>query len=235
MTKTISSLIFLIVSLSCGALLGQDLPRFAVATKAYVPEPINPTRNVVIVHGFLESPGAYNVIANYLRKRKVSCLAISLTPCDARTGLEDMANQMQNQINAKYGCNKKISIVAFSMGGLVSRYYLQNLGGAKRCDVLITMATPHRGTYVAHLYPDKGAAQMRPNSAFLTKLNATAHKLKQVRLYSFYTPFDLTIVPYKNSIFPGAVNYRTYAPIHQMVPATPSVFNLLDKVIIGKK
>lgn len=40
----------------------------------------------------------------------------------------------------------KVILVAHSMGGLVSRYYLEVLGGWVDCKALVTIATPHRGS-----------------------------------------------------------------------------------------
>ena len=43
------------------------------------------------------------------------------------------------------------NIVAHSMGGLVSRYYIENLDQDKRVDKLITICTPHWGSRYANL------------------------------------------------------------------------------------
>ena len=40
----------------------------------------------------------------------------------------------------------KVILIAHSMGGLVSRYYLEALGGWRACRLLLTIATPHRGS-----------------------------------------------------------------------------------------
>lgn len=40
----------------------------------------------------------------------------------------------------------KIILIGHSMGGLVSRYYLECLGGWEHCKALITFGTPHRGS-----------------------------------------------------------------------------------------
>ncbi len=40
----------------------------------------------------------------------------------------------------------KVILIAHSMGGLVSRYYLEALGGWSDCRLLLTIATPHRGS-----------------------------------------------------------------------------------------
>ncbi len=44
-----------------------------------------------------------------------------------------------------------IYLVAHSAGGLVARYYVQILGGSHYCEGLITLGTPHKGTWVAGL------------------------------------------------------------------------------------
>ena len=45
--------------------------------------------------------------------------------------------------------NAKVILVAHSMGGLVSRYYLEKLGGWQNCRALITFGTPYRGSVKA--------------------------------------------------------------------------------------
>lgn len=42
--------------------------------------------------------------------------------------------------------NAKVILLAHSMGGLVSRYYLEVLGGWKDCKALFTFGTPYRGS-----------------------------------------------------------------------------------------
>ena len=65
------------------------------------------------------------------------------------------------------------------MGGLVSRYYVQRLGGIERVRRLITISTPHQGTLWAHMVGNPGSRQMRPGSAFLSKLNHDAAMLER--------------------------------------------------------
>ena len=50
--------------------------------------------------------------------------------------------------NVLYATGKnKVIIVAHSMGGLVSRYYIKNLGGSNKVDKLIMIGTPNHGIY----------------------------------------------------------------------------------------
>ncbi|WP_413935837.1 lipase/acyltransferase domain-containing protein [Nitrospira sp. BLG_1] len=50
------------------------------------------------------------------------------------------------QRSAKGGQEAKIILIAHSMGGLVSRYYLEKLEGWQTCRALITLGTPYRGS-----------------------------------------------------------------------------------------
>ena len=113
------------------------------------------------------------------------------------------------------GCpNGKFDLVAFSMGGLVSRYYVQRLGGAKRVEHFVTLATPHQGTRMAFLHPGEGVRQMRPRSSFLVDLERDAEVLRKVKFTSFYTPLDTVIVPARSSAVPQARNVPFWAVIH---------------------
>lgn len=53
------------------------------------------------------------------------------------------------QQSAKGGQEAKVVLIAHSMGGLVSRYYLEKLEGWQTCRALITLGTPYRGSVSA--------------------------------------------------------------------------------------
>jgi len=57
-----------------------------------------------------------------------------------------LRKRLDEAINKGDMNNTQIVIVAHSMGGLVSRSYLQESGGGSRVKKLITLATPHHGT-----------------------------------------------------------------------------------------
>jgi pimeloyl-ACP methyl ester carboxylesterase len=44
---------------------------------------------------------------------------------------------------------ERVDVVAHSLGGVVARYYIERLDGAKRIGRLVTIGSPHRGTVVA--------------------------------------------------------------------------------------
>lgn len=189
-------------------------------------------QRVVLVHGFLETGVSFKVLKKRLEKRGVECFTPRLQPSDGRGGLEAIAAGLKRDIDARFGTREPISIVAFSMGGLVSRHYLQNLGGAARCENLITIASPHNGTEVAKLYPSLGAEQMRPHSEFLAKLHATQDKLGKMPLVSYRTPLDLVILPATSSIWDRAENLSIPVLLHPLMLSSHCVLSDIERRLL---
>ena len=185
---------------------------------------------VVFVHGIFQSGRMFTPVVRMLEARGCECLVPKLTPADAGQGLEPLAEQLKTAIDQRWGDSGKVHIVAHSMGGLVSRHYLQNLGGHARCQSLTTLATPHHGTLAAWCYPGKGAMQMRRGSAFLTRLKDSAHRLRGIPIHSYYTPMDLIILPYTSSEWEMAENRIVRAPAHPLVLFTPRVVRHIMQV-----
>lgn len=185
---------------------------------------------VVFVHGIFQSGRIFSPVVRLLEAQGCECLVPRLTPADARQGIEPLAEQLKTAIDQRWGDTGKIHIVAHSMGGLVSRYYLQHLGGHEHCQSLTTLATPHHGTLAAWCYPGKGAMQMRRGSAFLTDLQATEHRLAGIALHSYYTPMDLVILPYNSSEWGIAENRSVPSPAHPLVLFSPRVLRHIMRV-----
>lgn len=185
--------------------------------------PLMAGERVVMVHGIFENGMSFAWMKKKLEAQGCECIVPSLKPADARSGLETLAEQLKREIEAKWGDDKQIHILAHSMGGLVSRYYLQELGGHERCATFSTFATPHHGTIAAHLYPGKGAFQMRPGSEFLQKLENGQNRLKKIPVTSYRTPLDLIILPSTSSEWNIADNRIVWAPAHPLVMHTPRV------------
>lgn len=194
--------------------------------------PANPIMRVVLVHGFLENGSTYRMMRERFEKRGIECLVPKLRPSDGRGGLEALAEQLKKDIEAAYGTHQPITIVAFSMGGLVSRQYLQNLGGASRCEQLITIASPHQGTRAAWIYPTKGAEQMRPGSEFLRALDASQSKLGDMPVVSYRTPLDLVILPSSNSVWDRAENLDYPVLLHPLMLTSDAVITDIQKHLL---
>jgi triacylglycerol lipase len=150
---------------------------------------------VVLVHGIFDTGSKFKTLQPYLEARGHQCLAPSLTPNDGRDGLPALAEQLNAKIDAAFGPDETFALVGFSMGGLVSRWYLQELGGHARVERFAAISAPMQGTIWAYGYPGEGAKQMRPGSDFLCLLGASVDRLDRMELLAYWTPFDAVIVP----------------------------------------
>ena len=106
---------------------------------------------VLLVHGFLRTAKSMKRMQRWLERRGWEVLVINLTPNDGTVSLAYLAEQVATYIEANFPPGRRIDIVSYSFGGLVCRDYVQRLGGAARVDRLITLSTPHHGTWLAYL------------------------------------------------------------------------------------
>lgn len=197
-----------------------------------VPSASGPIRRVVLVHGFLDTGSVYQTLRSRLEKRGCECYVPQLNPSDGRGGLEKLAIQLKQDIDKKFGPTAPVSIVAFSMGGLVTRQYLQNLGGAARCEKLITISTPHHGSKAACLYSSQGSQEMRPGSPFLTHLEQTQDRLGKMPITSYRTPMDLIILPPTSSIWDRAENIEYPVLLHPLMLTSDRVLTDIENRLI---
>ena len=184
---------------------------------------------VVLVHGFLEDGRTFKPLQQRLENRGFDVYVPKLLHCDGRGGLDLLAEQLKQDIDTRFGPDAPLSIVSFSMGGLVSRYYLQELGGADRCRNFITISSPHNGTKVAKIYPTRGAIQMRPGSPFLTQLAASQGNLGDIPVTSYRTPMDLIILPPESSVWDRAVNLEYPVAAHPFMLTSSKVLNDIER------
>jgi triacylglycerol lipase len=209
---------------------------FATAVSCH-PQPCQPRyEKVVLVHGILEDGLAFNSLRSRLENHGIQCHVPKLEPNDARDGIDQLAETLKEGIDKEFGPDERFAMVGFSMGGLVSRYYLQNLGGAERCEAFITVSSPHHGTKMAYAYPGKGARQMRPGSEFLKDLEASESRLGDIPVVSYRTPMDLIILPTESSVWKRAENHSHPVILHPlMLHSKPVLDDIEKRMVIDNK
>nr|WP_041740663.1 triacylglycerol lipase [Calothrix sp. PCC 6303] len=164
---------------------------------------IKQSRNpILLVHGIEDTGLVFSKMAMHLKKSGWDVYAINLVPNNGDVGLDELAQQIANYIKGNFPQDQMLDIVGFSMGGIVSRYYVQRLGGIKRVQRFITISSPHHGTIAAYASKRPGCVQMRPDSLFIKDLNSDACMLKDINFTSIWTPYDLIILPPSSSQMP---------------------------------
>ncbi|MEH2259179.1 esterase/lipase family protein [Nostoc sp.] len=172
----------------------------------------NQQRNpVLLIHGIDDTEAVFHKMAAQLRLQGWSVYSLDLVPNNGDVGLDQLAKQVADYVTATFAPEQRLDLVGFSMGGIVSRYYVQRLGGINRVQRFITISSPHYGTVVAYGSRRPGCLQMRPDSIFLKDLNSDAVMLEQLDFTSIWTPYDLMIVPANSSQMP--VGSKVIVPV----------------------
>lgn len=139
-------------------------------------------RPILLLYGFGSTRRALRIIELRLRRRLNRCVfSINLGGYKDTlntSSIEYLAKLVDEKVEAlhrRYGV-EEIDIVAHSKGGLIARYYVKRLNGARRVRHLVTLATPHRGTWIAFFsipllgWFARSVYQMTPLSPFIRRL-----------------------------------------------------------------
>ncbi|MGD1914134.1 MAG: esterase/lipase family protein [Rivularia sp. (in: cyanobacteria)] len=176
---------------------------------------------VLLVHGIWDTSEVFRRMIPFLKEGGWKVYDLDLKPNDGTRGLDDLAQQVVDKVDATFAPEQPFDLLGFSMGGIVSRYYVQRLGGINRVQRFITLSAPSHGTLIAYFHQGLGCVQMRPSSAFLRDLNSDAAMLSQINFTSIWTPLDMMIVPADSSRMPMGDNI--------VVPVLTHAWMLTDK------
>jgi pimeloyl-ACP methyl ester carboxylesterase len=186
-------------------------------------------RTVVFIHGYLANRSSFLPLAGYLAAKGYrSQLSFEYRPGDS---IEQAAIKLK-QFLKHHVRGGRIDFVCHSLGGLVARVYLQQLGGARRVDRCITIATPHQGTYNAYWLWTRVAQDLRPQSELLLRLAASTEKAARVKFLAIGGGADRIVLPPHHAQF---VERNLHFPDmgHQGLLFSRSVFRQISQHLAG--
>jgi len=100
-------------------------------------------KSVLLVHGFTKSHTDLTVLASHLASKGCTVYAVSY---DLRHRLNTLGAALADVINARTRTpDGHITVIAHSMGGLVTRSAIEEHGASSHIGTLITLGTPHLG------------------------------------------------------------------------------------------
>lgn len=116
---------------------------------------------------------------------------------------EELGRELEQRLSQHYEELDEIIVIGHSMGGLIARYALEELGYAEEVDRLVTFGTPHQGTKIAEPFTElfEGAEDMETGSDFLQYLNGDG-VASDLEYMNFYTPDDSAFLDYRNAEIP---------------------------------
>ena len=191
-------------------------------------------RPIFLIHGLWNNPELFNKLIKKIKVDEYELYKPHLPHKYGYTSLPRLARDLDYKIKKLVGHEKEIDIVGFSMGGLISRFWLQNKNGFLRTKRFFSIGTPHYGTCTAQMIPSSfmpGIAQMKRGSSFLSQLNDDLTSLEKVKCTSFYTKWDLMSFPGWQAKLPIGNCYNLPVLTHkELITNTNSLDILAEKI-----
>ena len=191
---------------------------------------------IIFIHGLWNTSHIFTSITSKLDDIGIEYFAPTLNHSYGMTSIIDLTNLLNDLILEKYGLEKKIDILGFSMGGLIGRYWMKKFNGYKRTRRFITVGSPHNGTLMAQLvpkYPFRGISEMKINSSLLRDLAKYNFLLNDIECISFFTYWDLMVFPgWRANLNNGEkISLKVYK--HRNLVIKPSaVEKIIDKIMM---
>ena len=193
-------------------------------------------RPIFLIHGLWNNPKLFEKLINKIKEDDFELYKPHLPHNFGKTSLRWLARELDSKIEELVGPEKEIDIVGFSMGGLISRIWLQNHNGFLRTKRFFSIGTPHFGTYTAQLIPSylmAGIAEMKRGSRLLSQLNNDLTSLEKVECTSFYTKWDLMSFPGWQAKLSIGDSYQLPVLTHKELITSSSSIDILVKKIFN--
>jgi pimeloyl-ACP methyl ester carboxylesterase len=161
----------------------------------FAADPLAARIPVLLVHGLVDNRSVFSVMNRGLRRRgftHVCSWNYSPLLTDIARGADDLGRHIE-RICEQTG-HDRVHVVGHSLGGLISRYYVQKRGGDRRVDSLVTLGTPHHGSVWAHVVPTPLIRQLRPGSPVIRELDEPAPDCR-TPITAIYSDLDQMVVP----------------------------------------
>lgn len=168
---------------------------------------------VLVVHGIWDSSRRLGPLVAGLALRGVRDVhAIDLVPNTGSAPIATLGERVAREVEALCVRHRveRVDLVGFSMGALVSRWYIQRGAGKARVRRFVSISGPHAGTLTAWALPLAGARDMRPRSPLLRDLDGDADPFGPVDVHCLYTPYDVMVVPATSAVLRGARTTRAF-------------------------
>jgi triacylglycerol esterase/lipase EstA (alpha/beta hydrolase family) len=179
-------------------------------------------RGVVFVHGFFCNRGFWNPWLQRLQGSGHAFVAVNLEPLfgsiDAYIPSIDEAVR---QVTQATGLTPLL--VCHSMGGLAARAWLREMKAESRVHHVVTIGTPHSGTWLARFGHGTNGLQMRLASSWQSGLNHGMPEGRHALFTCWYSTADNIVFPASTATLQGADNRLIRAKAHVQMAFAPQV------------
>ena len=188
-------------------------------------------RGVVFVHGFVCNRGFWNPWMRELRPSGRAFIAVNLEPVFG--SIEDYVAIVDDAVTRVTHASGGLApvIVCHSMGGLAVRAWLRATGGAARVHHVVTIGSPHRGTWPGRFSHTPNGRQMRLDGPWVTLL---ARERPQVPFTCWYSNCDNIVFPASTATLPGADNRFVRGIAHVQLAFRPEVIAHAGQLLVAR-
>ena len=150
---------------------------------------------VLLVHGYGHNRSGWVALDRRLRRQGFTSVhTFNYNPL--RYDVEELARQLGERVEllrAVTGADR-VHVIGHSLGGVLLRWYVQELGGDTTVGTAVTVASPHSGTRAARLGFGPIARSLQPGSHVMRRL-AEGARPTPVRWIAYYSNIDMLVQP----------------------------------------
>ena len=182
-------------------------------------------RGVVFVHGFICNRGMWTPWMARLQKQKRAFVAVNLEPVFG--SIDDYPACIEDAVQkVTVATGVPPLLVCHSMGGLAARAWLRSAeGNDARVHHVVTIGSPHQGTWIGLTKVPANMKQMKIGSDWLKQLVGSEPAERYKRFTCFYSNCDNIVFPTLTATLPGADNRHVAGDPHLVMLFNQSVMN----------
>lgn len=179
----------------------------------HLPATARGRRGVLLVHGFVCNRGLWNPWLRRFHSLDLPVVAVNLEPVFGQ--IDDYRARIEQGVaRLEAATGVPPLLVGHSMGGLAIRAWLAGQPDASRAAGVVTIGTPHGGTWLARWAFSPNGRQMRPGSDWLRALAAAEAASGRETFTCCFSPCDHIVFPADTALLPGAQVCHVAATAH---------------------
>jgi len=187
---------------------------------------------VVFIHGFVCNRGFWTPWLRRLQADGRAFVAVNLEP--VFDSIEAYVPQVQDAVDRVHQATGLPPVlVCHSMGGLVARAWLRTQINPNVVAHVVTLGSPHAGTWLARWSHLPNGRQMRQDSPWLLSLQQAWTPQQALRFTCWYSNCDNIVMPPSTATLPGADNRLLRGAAHVSLAFKPPVIDATWALIEG--
>jgi triacylglycerol lipase len=179
-------------------------------------------RGIVFIHGFVCNRGLWTPWLRRLQAQGRPFVAVNLEPVfGSIEAYADTIDAAVRTLEQRTGLPPVL--VCHSMGGLAARAWLRRFQADARVHRVITIGTPHHGTWLGRFGQMPNTRQMRLRSDWVEALAREEPPSRYTHFTCFYGHCDNIVFPASTATLPGADNRHIEGTAHVHMAFHPAV------------